>query len=192
MNHKYLLQYHEISGLSIADLIALLNNMPGLPCSAMKVSELIYCDNEPIHSGCGVYLFKEKNAIFYVGKCSGKSFIERIPAHFDQRHGGWFNTILQYVAGHRTNTDKKTIPGIQAAGRYALDHLSIILINFEADHYWNSNRISVLETLLRMTLNPVNAKKGWAPELEEKVGDYVERHQRFVDMDKVGKKQKLI
>ena len=158
----------------------------------MKISDFIYCDNEPIHSGCGVYVFKEENAIFYVGKSSGKSFVERIPAHFDLRHGAWFNTILQYVADYRTSTDKKSLSGIQAAGRYALDHLSVVLINFRADDYWNTDRIQVLENLLRMTAKPVNAKKSGEIELGERVGDFVERHKRVVDRDKVGKKVKMM
>lgn len=115
-----------------------------------------------------------------------------MPSHFDMRHGVWFNRVLQLVADHRTSTDKHTIEGIQAAGRYALDNLSVILINFYADGYWNSNRIEVLENLLRITLQPVNAKKGCAPDLEETIGGYVERHQRFVDMEKTGKAQSYI
>ncbi len=191
MNQKYLLQYHEISNLSISDLITLLNNTPGLPCATMKVIDFIYCDNQPIHSGCGVYVFKQGKDIFYVGKSSSRSFVERIPAHFDLRHGVWFNTILRYVADHRTSTDKKTLPGIQAAGRYALDHLSVILINFRADDYWNTDRIQVLENLLRMTTKPVNAKKGGEIDRGEKVGDFVERHKRVVDRDKVGVKSEV-
>lgn len=29
----------------------------------------------------------------YVGKCTSRSFVERIPSHFDQREDAWFNTL---------------------------------------------------------------------------------------------------
>lgn len=181
MQHRYLLQYHEISHLSVEGLISLRHQTPGLPCSTMKVSDFIFCDGAPIHSGCGVYVFKEKDAIFYVGKSSRRSFVERIPAHFDLRHGVWFNTVLQYVAVHCTNTDKTSLTGIQEAGRYAMDHLSVILINFRADDYWNTNRIDILENLLLMTAKPKNEKKSGKIDPDDQVGDYVERHKRVVD-----------
>ncbi|AFY95136.1 hypothetical protein Cha6605_4193 [Chamaesiphon minutus PCC 6605] len=37
----------------------------------------------------------------YVGKCTSRSFIERIPAHFDQRERAWFNTLPKKLTQNR-------------------------------------------------------------------------------------------
>jgi hypothetical protein len=34
----------------------------------------------------------------YIGKCTARSFIERIPAHFDPRENAWFNTLPKKLA----------------------------------------------------------------------------------------------
>jgi hypothetical protein len=33
----------------------------------------------------------------YVGKCTSRSFIERIPSHLDQREWAWFNTLPKKI-----------------------------------------------------------------------------------------------
>jgi hypothetical protein len=43
----------------------------------------------------GLYFFfgGEPLCLQYVGKCTSRSFVERIPSHFDQREDAWFNTL---------------------------------------------------------------------------------------------------
>jgi hypothetical protein len=42
----------------------------------------------------GVYLFfDDSNEPWYVGKATSRSFVERIPSHFDPRPDGWFGTL---------------------------------------------------------------------------------------------------
>lgn len=46
----------------------------------------------------GLYLFfNEENELLYVGKATSRSFIERIPAHFDQREEAWFNSLPKKI-----------------------------------------------------------------------------------------------
>jgi hypothetical protein len=48
----------------------------------------------------GLYFFFDGNPrkLQYVGKCTSRSFVERIPAHFDQREDAWFNTLPKKLA----------------------------------------------------------------------------------------------
>jgi len=48
----------------------------------------------------GLYFFFDGNPrkLQYVGKCTARSFVERIPAHFDQREDAWFNTLPKKLA----------------------------------------------------------------------------------------------
>jgi len=48
----------------------------------------------------GLYFFFDGNPrkLQYVGKCTSRSFVERIPAHFDQREDAWFNTLPTKLA----------------------------------------------------------------------------------------------
>lgn len=43
----------------------------------------------------GVYFYFDSllSRLQYVGKCTSRSFIERVPAHFDQRPSAWLNTL---------------------------------------------------------------------------------------------------
>lgn len=42
----------------------------------------------------GLYLFfDDQDVLWYVGKSTSRSFIERVPSHFDQRQDAWFNTL---------------------------------------------------------------------------------------------------
>jgi len=79
MPNNYLLHYHEISDLPISQVLQVLEATGGLPCREMKVSDFIYHGSEPIHAGCGVYLFKE-------GKKNGAQNLEERLSDYIERH----------------------------------------------------------------------------------------------------------
>jgi hypothetical protein len=46
----------------------------------------------------GVYLlFHSSGPLWYVGKSSSRSFIERVPSHFDPRENAWFNNLPKLI-----------------------------------------------------------------------------------------------
>ena len=46
----------------------------------------------------GVYLFYQpQGELMYVGKSSSRSFIERVPAHFDPRQEAWMNSLCKHL-----------------------------------------------------------------------------------------------
>lgn len=122
----------DADGLSTAIILEKIKNVKGLPLCDMKVSDLIFYNKEPIYRGCGVYVFKLKDEIVYVGSCVSRSFVERIPSHFDIRGVGWFNSLLRTI---RKSILKKDVPRkddafLLDAARFAMSHMTVVLVNF--------------------------------------------------------------
>ena len=90
----------------------------------------------------GVYVFFNQNGkVEYVGKATSRSFIERLPAHFDPRENAWFNTLTRRLQG----CQQITYPSALAA---ALE-LKVILVGIG-----NTQLSSQLERFLRTSLIP--------------------------------------
>ncbi|MFA7268965.1 MAG: hypothetical protein WC073_06450 [Sterolibacterium sp.] len=54
----------------------------------------------------GVYVFYDDQDVpWYVGKASSRSFVERIPSHFDPRADGWFGTLPKRIMSICKTTD---------------------------------------------------------------------------------------
>jgi len=79
------------SGLSaptIDDLAEFIRRHP-----SKKISDVTVSDLSGTSIANGIYVFKKGEEIWYIGKSTSRSFVERIPSHFDQRKGAWFATI---------------------------------------------------------------------------------------------------
>jgi hypothetical protein len=157
------IQYDEIQSRSIKDLPDYfrkkLSDRSVRSFFEIKISELIFDNDELVLNGVGVYLiFKGSNNSFdYVGKSSSRQFIERIPAHFDPRLQGWFNNYLKAsIKQSKDLSDKekqdlliKKISDIfSKKGNYKL---CLIRVPVEC-----SEIIGGLETILRTVLKPLN------------------------------------
>ncbi len=61
----------------------------------VTISELC---SMPDHPNGLYFIFGDNpSELKYIGKCTGRSFIERIPSHFDQREDSWFGTLPKRV-----------------------------------------------------------------------------------------------
>jgi len=151
----YLIQYEDIKHLVTIDsffkLVELVENTPGIKLSNLKAMDLVFCNGEPIRYGNGVYIFKSDERNYYVGNCVARNFTERIPAHFDIRKVGWFNSLLKAIAKY--HNDEINNENLIKAAKFANDNLSLVLINFEI---YNRDIINNLETLLGRSINPIN------------------------------------
>lgn len=79
---------------SLAQLASHLQQMPKKPVGEVTVSELCSIAEYPN----GLYLlFDVEDDLWYVGKATSRSFIGRIPSHFDQREDAWFNTVPKKI-----------------------------------------------------------------------------------------------
>ena len=67
----------------------------GIKVAELFVNQLISPDPNLNH---GIYVFKSQKGEVYVGKCTSRSFVERIAAHFDNRDNAWMNTILKKIS----------------------------------------------------------------------------------------------
>lgn len=71
-----------------------LRGMPKIVVGSVQLSELRAMADCPN----GFYLyFDEQDVLWYVGKSTSRSFIERVLSHFDQRKHAWFNTLPKRV-----------------------------------------------------------------------------------------------
>jgi len=95
--------------------------------------DLVYYYGEPIRSGIGVYIFKSKQKCYYVGNCVTRCFAERIPAHFDLRKVGWFNTLLKTIIKHEFADKMITDESLDQAAKFAFENINLVLINFESE-----------------------------------------------------------
>lgn len=156
MNVDYCIDYEDLTELTVNEVLVLLSKIHGLLASEMKVRDLVFYKNNPIYPGNGVYIFKDDSRYIYVGDCVARNFVERVPAHFDPRHFGWFNSLLKNLSKEK-NIENDDIESVFIENsRFAFDNFSIILINFKN---YDRKHINKLETLLRIVLKPLNTFK---------------------------------
>jgi len=124
---------------SLHDFAQVIERMPKKPVGTVTVAELCSMADYPN----GLYLFyDDDDKLWYVGKSTSRSFIERVPAHFDQRSDAWFNTL------------PKRIMAITEIADYADAHalglsLRLVLVGIK------SKRTALdLETVLRGFMRP--------------------------------------
>ena len=103
MKNDYLLNVNDLRDLTIVQVIEKLKTTSGIQLRNCTIADLVFFEENPIYSGNGVYVFKENGDFIYVGNCVARNFIERIPAHFDVRAGGWFNSLLVNIIKKKYN-----------------------------------------------------------------------------------------
>ncbi len=150
---EYFIEYSP--EISIDDLEYKIRTIEGLPLSELKVKDLVFYKGKPIYSGNGVYIFKCGDEICYVGNCIARSFVERIPAHFDIREIGWFHSLLTTMIKNKHGKVKKTDQNLQEAAANAFEELKLVLINFPN---YNKIEINNLENILGNRLKPYNTR----------------------------------
>ena len=109
-----------------------------------KVSSLTIGDLSSLLYPNGIYFFYDDSLrqLQYVGKCTSRSFIERLPAHFDQRELAWFNNLPKKVA-------QKSNINYSEALIISLD-FKVVLLGFT-----NSIVAAKFETIFRHAHKPV-------------------------------------
>jgi hypothetical protein len=91
----FFLTYEEYAKFSLASFKKVIESTPAKVLSEVTLGELCSMSEHPN----GLYFIFGGNSreLQYVGKCTSRSFIERIPAHLDQREWAWFNTLPKKI-----------------------------------------------------------------------------------------------
>jgi hypothetical protein len=87
---EYFVAFEDHLDFTLEAFAAHLRSMPKKVVGTVQLSELCAMADHPN----GLYLFfDDQDVLWYVGKSTSRSFIERVPSHFDQRKDAWFNTL---------------------------------------------------------------------------------------------------
>jgi hypothetical protein len=91
----FFLAYEDYAESTLASFRKVIESAPAKVISDITIGELC---SMPAHPN-GLYFIFGGNPreLQYVGKCTSRSFIERIPAHLDQRDWAWFNTLPKKI-----------------------------------------------------------------------------------------------
>ena len=117
----------------------------GIKVSELCIHQLISEDPNLNH---GIYVFKSQKGDVYVGKCTSRSFVERIAAHFDNRDNAWMNTILKKISKSQNIT-------IQESYTYFLNSFELVLIPFNTNLI-EKTRVNALEKELINSMGKLN------------------------------------
>jgi hypothetical protein len=88
---KFFLAYEGYAQLTPASFKQVIEATPTKALSEITIGEL--CSMSDYPNGLYFIFGGNPRQLQYVGKCTSRSFIERIPAHFDQREHAWFNSL---------------------------------------------------------------------------------------------------
>ena len=149
----YLIEYDDLRTSSIRNLLETITNTQGRKLEELKVKDLTYHNSKEIWPGEGVYIFRDKKNVIYVGKARSMSFTERIAKHVDFRHFAWFNRLLELICTRLLELEWND-ENAKKASKYAFENLNLVLINFK-----DRNRIDRTERLLRSCAEPLNKFK---------------------------------
>lgn len=93
-NPSFFVAFEEHRESTLAAFAKHLSGMQKKVVGTIQLSELCAMADHPN----GVYLFyDDQDVLWYVGKSTSRSFIERIPSHFDQREKAWFATLPRRI-----------------------------------------------------------------------------------------------
>jgi hypothetical protein len=153
-NAGWIINYCDIKDLSIEKFKCRIEGASKHSIGSLTIEELCLFGHD-IH---GVYFFFNDKQLMYVGMSSSRSFIERIPSHFDRRQNGWFNTLARKVFEKQLdaicNDSNATPPSFDEAVKTALGY-SLVTLCIE-----NRGDIPMIERMFRTLLEPrLNSRK---------------------------------
>jgi hypothetical protein len=88
---SFFLPYESHANESLSGFLVTLRTAASKPVGDVTIRDL--CAMEKYPNGLYFFFGGEPHGLQYVGKCTSRSFVERIPSHFDQREKAWFNTL---------------------------------------------------------------------------------------------------
>ena len=152
---SHIVVFEDATALTCERILAQINPDNAIKLDRIRLSDLI------MYPGTGIYLFFDiENTPRYVGSCLSRSFIERIPSHFDTRNGSSLNTISKRL----TEPEITGVDDLTATVMGALPRLKLILIGISCRSEDDKKRVRKIERDLIGTLGPdLNRSRRKAP-----------------------------
>jgi hypothetical protein len=123
VNMKHLISFQTAKDLKPDVLMSYVKPENAIPLSELTLKDL------SIYPGIGLYFFYDlDNRLQYVGKCTSRSFLERIPSHFDCRKHAQFATLVKKLGAENFKSND-----VSVISHKALSELKLFLVNFTYD-----------------------------------------------------------
>lgn len=103
----FFLDFQAVQECSIANFRTTLGAYPKRRIAEVTILDL--CSMPEYPNGLYFFFNQDERPLQYVGKCTSRSFVERIPAHFDQREDAWFNTVPRKLVEQRQMTYQRAL-----------------------------------------------------------------------------------
>ena len=132
----------------------------------------------------GLYVFYDASGVTpvvrYVGKCTSRSFLERIPSHLESREECWFNTLTKRAFDYLPSGDDGAAPSLANASAFCLKSLAVALMPIDCGDRDPdaAARVSMLERRLR---DPKGLAPAWNTCLTRVKGKYLSEDMPLVD-----------
>lgn len=149
---KFSLTYDLVRKTKMVDLARILREAKKARLKDIKIYDILTEIQNGNGNGQGLYLlFGPKGELYYVGKCVGSSFIEKIPEQFKFQDSGRQATLLYSIQkkdgfGKPSSRDDY----IKGALR-VMENFDVLLVHFPPE---DSTEIAPVESLMRRTLQP--------------------------------------
>jgi len=164
---KFVIDFKELSSITGKEAIDSIKRSPKKRLGEITLYDLIFeTKTKALKSMHGVYLFFSlQNKCKYVGKCSSRHFITRIPAHLALGDEAWMNTLLKKMMG---KTNGNSIMDYQKTAKETKEFgLLLIPVAKKED-------IFILEKFLRLFM---------CPELNSYSDSFTERHENIINLN---------
>ncbi|MCB1167286.1 MAG: hypothetical protein KDK33_14085 [Leptospiraceae bacterium] len=150
---KFSLTYDLVRKTKMVDLARILREAKRVRLKDVRIYDILGEIQHGNGNGQGLYLlFGPKGELYYVGKCVGSSFIEKIPEQFKFQDSSRQTTLLYSIQkkdgfGKPQNRDEY----IKGALRI-MENFDLLLIHFGPE---DSTEVAPVESLMRRTLQPL-------------------------------------
>lgn len=126
---KHVISFKTAKGLTWEVVLSYVKPEMATTLSSLTMNDLA------IYPGIGLYFYYNmRDELQYVGKCTSRSFIERVPSHFDCRKHAQFATVTKRLGAENSQNDD-----ISEISRKALKDLKLFLVNFTYDEkFWRN------------------------------------------------------
>lgn len=158
-NHlsAFALFFEEICELPFDQFCKKLGAIKGIPIASLTLRNLYQLNAKLTGHGHGVYLFYRKNTVRYIGKNSSRTYLERIPAHFDVRIKSWFNSYIRAAIRDENlqrpydsvASEKRRTFARKAEQIFERDIIKFVVFPAKNEKKSDEISISALENLLR-------------------------------------------